>query len=206
MRFQGRITNWNDAKGFGSITWNGSSDRVFLHISAFTSKPRRPVENDIVTYEVAKDEKGRFNAINVSFPQSQLKTKPVRESAGSGGFAVLLAMLFACYFLYCAWVGSTPLLIFEIYCGASLLCFLAYWKDKNAAQNNNWRTPENTLHTFALFGGWPGALLAQKVFHHKTKKQPFQSIFIATIMLNIAAFVIFTSPRASGVLHSLLAQ
>lgn len=201
MRFQGRITNWNDAKGFGSITWNGSSDRVFVHVSAFTSKGRRPAENDIVTYEVAKDEKGRFKAINVSFPQSQLKTKPVKDSTGSGGFAVWLAMLFAGYFFFCAWTGRTSLLIFEIYCGASLLCFFVYWSDKSAALKSRWRTPESTLHMLALFGGWPGALLAQKAFRHKTVKKPFQSVFIGTILLNIAAFVIFTSPQAASLLE-----
>ncbi|MDO9453559.1 MAG: cold shock and DUF1294 domain-containing protein [Stagnimonas sp.] len=193
MRFQGRITHWNDAKGFGSITWNGSSDRVFVHVSAFTSKDRRPAENDIVIYEVAKDENGRFKAIKVSYPQSQLKEKSVKASTGSAGFAVFLAVLFMGYLLFCAWTGRASLLIFEIYGAASLLCFVAYWHDKSAAQNNKWRTPESTLHLFALFGGWPGALAAQKVLRHKTVKQPFQSVFIATIILNIAAFVVYTS-------------
>lgn len=201
MRFQGRITNWNDTKGFGSITWNGSSDCVFVHVSAFTLKGRRPAENDIVTYEVAKDEKGRFKAINVSFPQSQLKIKQAKASTGSGKFAVLLVILFAGYFLFCAWTSKTSLLIFEIYCGASLLCFLAYWRDKSAAQRDRWRAPESSLHILALFGGWPGALLAQKTFRHKTVKQPFQSLFIATILLNITAFVIYTSPQAAQLLQ-----
>ncbi|MGD9578618.1 MAG: DUF1294 domain-containing protein, partial [Syntrophorhabdus sp.] len=35
--------------------------------------------------------------------------------------------------------------------------------DKSAARNERWRTQESRLHLFALIGGWPGALVAQKL-------------------------------------------
>jgi cold shock CspA family protein len=34
MRYQGRIGEWKDDRGFGFITPNGGGPRVFLHISS----------------------------------------------------------------------------------------------------------------------------------------------------------------------------
>ncbi len=44
------------------------------------------------------------------------------------------------------------------------VAFAAYWLDKFAARTGRWRTAERTLHLFGLVGGWPGALVAQRVF------------------------------------------
>lgn len=72
----------------------------------------------------------------------------------------------------------------------SLITYIAYALDKNAAKKGKWRTPEKTLHLLSLFGGWPGALCAQHQFRHKTQKQPFKSILWLTIVFNIAAFIL----------------
>ncbi|KPW91045.1 MULTISPECIES: DUF1294 domain-containing protein [Pseudomonas syringae group] len=59
----------------------------------------------------------------------------------------------------------------------SLLAFVLYRHDKRQAGNGGQRTPENVLHATELLGGWPGALLAQQVFRHKTRKASFQIVF-----------------------------
>jgi uncharacterized membrane protein YsdA (DUF1294 family) len=92
--------------------------------------------------------------------------------------------------LLLAWLFSrVPLAVLLPYAGASLVVFILYGADKSAAQNNRWRTPESTLHLFALVGGWPGALIAQDIFRHKSKKEAFQTIFWTTVVLNCAALV-----------------
>lgn len=53
---------------------------------------------------------------------------------------------------------------------ASVTSFRMFWSDKNNAQKGQWRTPEKTLHAVELVGGWPGTLIAQQVFRHKTRK------------------------------------
>lgn len=47
--------------------------------------------------------------------------------------------------------------------------------DKARAMNGGWRVPEGHLLALALIGGSPGALLARKVFRHKTRKEPFST-------------------------------
>lgn len=65
--------------------------------------------------------------------------------------------------------------------------FLAYGIDKSAAKRWRRRIPENVLHALALAGGWPGALLGQTVFRHKTVKRSFQAVFWITVIANCAA-------------------
>lgn len=63
---------------------------------------------------------------------------------------------------------------------------LAYGFDKHAAIKGNWRVPEIQLHTLELLGGWPGAFIAQKLFHHKTKKKSFKVMFWLMLFFQIA--------------------
>ena len=80
--------------------------------------------------------------------------------------------------------------IFALYIAAiCVLTFATYAKDKSAAMNNRWRVEERTLHFLALAGGWPAAIMAQRILRHKSRKPAFQRVFIATILLNCAAVV-----------------
>ena len=82
---------------------------------------------------------------------------------------------------------EVPVLLLGSYGLLSAVAFLLYRADKSAAQQGTRRTPESTLHTIALVGGWPGALLARQVFRHKTIKQPFRTIFWVTVIANCMA-------------------
>jgi len=69
---------------------------------------------------------------------------------------------------------------------ASLLTYLFYWLDKRSALRGEWRTPEAQLHLFELMGGWPGALIAQQAFRHKTRKVSFQVVFWIIVVAHLA--------------------
>lgn len=69
----------------------------------------------------------------------------------------------------------------------NLATFMAYGADKRAAIRGDRRIPEMNLHALEFLGGWPGALIGQKVFHHKTKKKSFQAMFWLMLVLQIAA-------------------
>jgi len=81
--------------------------------------------------------------------------------------------------------------ILILYLAASVAALIAYGVDKSAARGGRWRTPESTLHLLALIGGWPGALIAQKVFRHKSRKRSFRVAFLFTVALNCAALLLF---------------
>jgi cold shock CspA family protein len=49
MRIKGKIATWNDDKGFGFITPNAGGKQVFIHISAFKNRSRRPEIDQLVT-------------------------------------------------------------------------------------------------------------------------------------------------------------
>jgi len=106
-------------------------------------------------------------------------------------FAIVIAILFVAVVCGLAAGGILPLGVPAVYLAASVAAAIAYRKDKSAAQNGAWRTPERTLHVLALMGGWPGALVAQRVFRHKSAKPSFRFTFWATVTLNCGALLSF---------------
>jgi len=90
--------------------------------------------------------------------------------------------------------GTLPMAVAALYVAASLAALVAYAIDKSAAQRGSWRTRETTLHVLALVGGWPGALIAQAAFHHKSRKVSFQVAFWLTVALNFGALMWFVWP------------
>jgi uncharacterized membrane protein YsdA (DUF1294 family) len=71
------------------------------------------------------------------------------------------------------------------YAALSAACVALYAADKSAAVAGRRRIPESTLLLCGLAGGWPGALLAQRLLSHKTRKQAFQHKFWGTVVANI---------------------
>ena len=66
MRRQGKIVEWNDARGFGFVLLNGSDERAFAHIGDFADRRSRPAVGDVVTYDVVT-ERGRPRATSVAY-------------------------------------------------------------------------------------------------------------------------------------------
>lgn len=179
-RYQGKVTSWKDEQSFGFITPNSGGKQVFVHITAFSNHHRRAIGNEIVTYEVTKDVNRKLKAERVLYID-----EPLRPNDGS------LLLLFALIFLICitisAFARKMPLWVLGLYLMASSWTLITYRLDKMAAKRSHRRTPEKTLHLLALIGGWPGAIVAQKLFSHKSRKLSFQVTFWATIILNFAA-------------------
>jgi len=89
----------------------------------------------------------------------------------------------------------SPKGILALYLAASAASIVVYAVDKSAATHGRWRVSESTLHLLALIGGWPGALVAQQIFHHKSRKASFQAAFLLTVVLNCAFLLWFWSDQ-----------
>lgn len=68
----------------------------------------------------------------------------------------------------------------------NLLTFISYGIDKWKARHNRWRIPEATLLLLAALGGSIGALLAMKVFRHKTQHKKFRYGVPAILIVQMA--------------------
>lgn len=84
------------------------------------------------------------------------------------------------------------------YAVASLVALLLYGLDKHAAGRGRQRVSERSLLVTGLVGGWPGALLAQQVLRHKTRKAPFLRAFAGTVVLNVSALALWQAPMLSA--------
>lgn len=185
MRLAGRITDWNDGKGFGFVLPYNGGTRTFVHISQFQRGSRRPVAGDLILYVPVVDERGRSNAQQIRYAGAKVETvrAPSRLPRAALGISAL-AFGTVAYAM-----GVLPPVLLAVYLGASARSYWLYRADKSAAKYGRSRIPENTLHMADLLSGWPGALIAQHQFHHKTVKQPFQFVFWLTVVLNLAACV-----------------
>lgn len=97
-------------------------------------------------------------------------------------FLVLCALpLFGSASWWLRGISPIPLAAYGV---LSLAALFLYWNDKRQARADQWRTPENVLHAVELAGGWPGALLAQQLFRHKTRKVSFQLVFWIIVLLH----------------------
>jgi len=70
-----------------------------------------------------------------------------------------------------------------------VLTLVIYGADKLAARKAWRRVPESTLLLFGVVGGWPGAILGQQLFRHKTQKQPFRTYFMITVVVNVVVLL-----------------
>jgi len=183
MRYQGKLHDWKDDKGFGFVIPNGGGQRAFVHIKAFANRGRRPAGDEIITYDLVFDPMGKALADNIEFYKERTSTPP-RQAGGRSKFALWFASLFVALLLLGAASAKLPWQLLPVYLFFSLVALLAYRSDKAAAEANRRRTPENTLLLIGLAGGWPGALAAQYLFRHKSKKTAFLVPFWFTVALN----------------------
>ena len=186
MRYKGRITEWQDERGFGFVTPSAGGERVFVHIKSFAYRTRRPAGNELVTFGLKRDAKGRLQGVNVKYSgeRGQRRSAPGPRTGSLAFAGVFLVLVCAA-----AIEERLPLIVAGAYLALSAVTFLVYAWDKSAAKHDRWRTPEAKLHLLALLGGWPGALVARKFLRHKSSKQPFRVVFWGTVVLNCAALV-----------------
>jgi uncharacterized membrane protein YsdA (DUF1294 family)/cold shock CspA family protein len=192
----GVITIWKDDRGFGFIEPADGGARIFVNVNDFALGLPRPAVGDPVRFTTVIDPNGKPRAVSVSPPGMTALTAPIprvrlRAPELLGWIAVvvfiLLLVALTVFFALPIWVGIAYVVL-------SLGCFTAYAVDKSAAVTGGWRVSEARLLALGLIGGWPGAVVAQRVLRHKTRKPAFISIFWVTAAVNLIALVVFGWP------------
>lgn len=201
-KHQGQVVKWQEDKGFGFIETD-SGESVFFHVSEFKA-PRRPSIGDEVVFSIGQDNQGRQQAKQVqelSFVQQQMaqknqqirkrKAKRSQQADFESGQSkrAFLGIGFYGVLVLLAFVGDISWLVVGWYVALGLITYIMYAKDKAAAQSDQWRTPEMTLHILSALGGWVGALVAQTYLRHKSQKPDFRIAYYLTVVINLAGLL-----------------
>ncbi len=189
---KGRLTQWDDAKGYGFISPDDGGPRLFVHAKAFGLRPQRPFVGERLSYREGRDAQGKRRAVDVQ--SLEPRAVPPAPAPRDGGRVLLLVPAFAGFVLACHLLWGLPNWLWGLYSAMSLATFIVYALDKRAARRGDWRVGEGTLHALALACGWPGALLARQLLRHKSVKPAFRRAYWLTVALNVAAFVALFTP------------
>ena len=197
MRETGVVKAWNADRGFGFVQ-RADADDLFLHIKAFPRDSPAPSVGDEITFEVEAQPDGKLRAAHALPAQTVYAPAPRPTSPILGTVAIL--SFTAIYLLVDLTWGPVPLWVLFAYFGVSAITFGAYALDKSAARMRQRRVAETSLILLGMFGGWPGAILAQQLLRHKTAKVSFRAVFWMSVLLNVFVFVALSAP---GVVQSI---
>lgn len=196
MERLGKVSEWNDDRGFGFIApLDGEPTRAFFHVRDYRLDGRRPEVGELVKFRAQRqpDGKWRAQAVQRTVPAVR-RASPATPARGPsrppsvvpGAVAVLA------YALLIAWAiraGRLPAEAMFLPMILSAITYVVYALDKHAAQTGRWRTQETTLHLLELLGGWPGAWVAQQTLRHKSRKPGYRVAFWTMVLLHAAALV-----------------
>ncbi|WP_448243373.1 DUF1294 domain-containing protein [Pseudoxanthomonas mexicana] len=197
MERLGKVSEWNDDRGFGFIAaLDGEPARVFFHVRDYRLDGRRPEVGELVKFSAQRQANGKWRAQavrrTVPAARSAKPVAPARAAARRPGSALPGALATMAYALLIAWAirtGRLPLETVFVPLFLSAITFVAYALDKHAAQAGRWRTPESTLHLLELAGGWPGAWIAQQTLRHKSRKPGYRVVYWMMVVLHAAVLI-----------------
>ena len=198
---KGKISHWNDEKGYGFIKPHSGGDALFFHISSLKNRRRRPIEKEWISYRLSTGRDGKLCAVDIAYLADIRDGASLLETLSP---AILVSVLFLTVLLILVLIAELSVAVFAVYVVMSLVTYVVYALDKSASIRDEWRIPENTLHMLSLAGGWPGAMLAQDWLRHKSVKQPFRKLFWTTIFLNLCGLAWLLTPEGSSIFNSIV--
>ncbi|WP_081908755.1 cold shock domain-containing protein [Ferriphaselus sp. R-1] len=116
MKFVGKLSKWNDERGFGFIEPSQGGDQIFVHISSFPKDSPRPIVGESLTFGIALSERGKKQAINVERALKSTRSSvhtgyKLGRSPRRGGFLAKLALPFfvvLCFYGYAEFSKRSP--------------------------------------------------------------------------------------------------
>jgi cold shock CspA family protein len=101
MALTGKISSWNDERGFGFIAPRSGGRELFVHISSFPRDGSRPTVGETLTYELGRGKDGKPQAVNVyrqalgqpsTYPRAPSRSTHGRRSPITALIAVVLVV------------------------------------------------------------------------------------------------------------------
>lgn len=173
---QGYIINFNKEKAYGFIRSDEYEENVFVHISNVKNSQTLEVGQE-VTFEIQKTQRG-LSALNVVAGAKQHSPYFI-----FGIISLVFVVLVSVY------VSQKTNFLLAYIIAINMATFLLYGYDKFISSGDRLRVPELNLQALSILGGSPAALLAQKLFRHKTIKNSFQLVYWAIVIIQIGLFV-----------------
>lgn len=203
MERLGKVGEWNDERGHGFIhPLDEAKARVFFHVRDYRQDGRRPEAGEVVKFTAHRQDDGKWRASAVRRAAAVKRPAPASAARHARSRArlpawfpwtVLMAAVAALGWAIRA--GRLPFELAFVFAGLSAVTCVVYALDKHAARTRRWRTRESTLHALELAGGWPGALVAQQLLRHKSRKPGYRIVFWCMVALNIGALAAWVLTR-----------
>ena len=106
---KGVLKTWKEDRGFGFIKPDDGGKDIFIHISALNAVSRRPTTGDVIYYQIAKDNRGKYKAINAQIEgvsltddkaEDLLKTGSRKKRAAIISIGLIIIIAVAVFLIY----------------------------------------------------------------------------------------------------------
>ncbi|WP_394145596.1 DUF1294 domain-containing protein [Vibrio atypicus] len=193
MAIQGTISEWDHHKGYGYIAVDDQEAQVRFHLFDFEAFGHPPRLRDRVQFRLAKDAQGEIKAVHV-------------ERKFVFNFPLAVAIWFLSTMVASVFLLNFPPIVLIIALAISTVTYLVYAVDKQAQHTGGMQIPDVCFHVLNLLGGWPGAMLAQSVLHHKYNNIGFKLLFWLSMAANITFYCWTLTYQGSLVLAHYISQ
>lgn len=193
MAIQGTISEWNHHKGYGYIAVDDQEAQVRFDLFDFEAFGDPPRLRDRVQFRLARDDKGEIKAVHV-------------ERRFIFNFPLAVALWFVSTMVASVFLLNFPPIALVIVITVSTLTYLVHAVDKQAQYTGGVQFPNVAFYLLNLCGGWPGALFAQSVMHHKYTDFSFRFMFWACTILNVAFYCWTLTYEGSLALTHMISQ
>jgi len=89
---KGVLKTWKEDRGFGFIKPDDGGKDIFIHISALKGVSRRPITGDVIYYQIAKDNRGKYKAVNAQIEGISIEEDKSRDTSSSKKWTIAIVV------------------------------------------------------------------------------------------------------------------
>lgn len=175
MAIQGTISEWDQNNGYGYIAVDDQEAQIRFHLFDFEAFGHPPRLRDRVQFRLAKDEQGELRAVHV-------------ERQFVFNFPLAVAIWFVSTMVASVFLLNFPPIALVSFIAISTITYLVYAVDRQWYHNSGHQIPNTVFYLLNMCGGWPGALFAQSILHHKYTGFDFKVMFWLSMAFNVGFY------------------